>query len=52
MFLLATFGEGEPTDNARRFYEWITSKEVDKDAAQGLDYAVSCIACFVSADLA
>lgn len=38
VFCLATYGEGDPTDNAMDFYEWITSGDVD---LSGLNYAVS-----------
>jgi len=38
VFCLATYGEGDPTDNAMEFYEWITSGDVD---LSGLNYAVS-----------
>nr|CAA63639.1 NADPH--ferrihemoprotein reductase [Drosophila melanogaster] len=37
VFCLATYGEGDPTDNAMEFYEWITSGDVD---LSGLNYAV------------
>ncbi|XP_039487682.1 NADPH--cytochrome P450 reductase isoform X1 [Drosophila santomea] len=37
VFCLATYGEGDPTDNAMEFYEWITSGDVD---LTGLNYAV------------
>lgn len=37
-FCLATYGEGDPTDNAMEFYEWITNGDVDLN---GLNYAVS-----------
>lgn len=37
VFCLATYGEGDPTDNAMEFYEWITSGDVD---LAGLNYAV------------
>ncbi|XP_061395304.1 NADPH--cytochrome P450 reductase [Musca vetustissima] len=37
VFCLATYGEGDPTDNAMEFYEWITNGEVD---LTGLNYAV------------
>lgn len=39
VFCLATYGEGDPTDNAMEFYEWITNGDVDLN---GLNYAVSC----------
>lgn len=49
VFCLATYGEGDPTDNAMEFWEWIQG---DVDLA-GLNYAVSefhirtlCIAVF------
>ncbi|KAH8334616.1 NADPH--cytochrome P450 reductase [Drosophila kikkawai] len=37
VFCLATYGEGDPTDNAMEFYEWITNGDVD---LTGLNYAV------------
>ncbi|XP_063707533.1 NADPH--cytochrome P450 reductase [Culicoides brevitarsis] len=37
VFCLATYGEGDPTDNAMEFYEWITNGDVD---LSGLNYAV------------
>lgn len=40
VFCLATYGEGDPTDNAMEFWEWIQG---DVDLA-GLNYAVSILA--------
>lgn len=37
VFCLATYGEGDPTDNAMEFYEWL---HTDIDLT-GLNYAVS-----------
>ncbi|KAH8283641.1 hypothetical protein KR018_010329 [Drosophila ironensis] len=37
VFCLATYGEGDPTDNAMEFHEWITNGDVD---LTGLNYAV------------
>ena len=39
VFCLATYGEGDPTDNAMEFWEWIQG---DLDLT-GLNYAVSSI---------
>lgn len=38
VFCLATYGEGDPTDNAMEFYEWIQNGDHD---LTGLNYAVS-----------
>ncbi|XP_017770493.1 PREDICTED: NADPH--cytochrome P450 reductase [Nicrophorus vespilloides] len=37
VFCLATYGEGDPTDNAMEFYEWLQSGDAD---LTGLNYAV------------
>jgi len=37
VFLMATYGEGEPTDNALQFHEFIKNEETD---LSGLNYAV------------
>lgn len=38
IFCLATYGEGDPTDNAQEFHGWLESGDVD---LSGLNYAVS-----------
>ena len=35
---MATYGEGDPTDNAQEFYNWLQNGEVD---LAGVNYAVS-----------
>lgn len=40
VFCMATYGEGDPTDNSMEFYEWIKNGEPD---LTGLNYAVSII---------
>ena len=37
-FIVATYGEGDPTDNAQEFYEWLQN---DRDDIDSLHYAVS-----------
>jgi len=40
IFCVATYGEGEPTDNARTFYEWIMDESRPKDLLKGLKFTV------------
>lgn len=38
IFVMATYGEGDPTDNAQEFYDWLKDGDTDLN---GLRYAVS-----------
>lgn len=38
---MATYGEGDPTDNAQEFYEWLQNGDVD---LSGIKFAVGLIA--------
>lgn len=38
VFCMATYGEGDPTDNSMEFYEWLKNGDPD---LTGLNYAVS-----------
>lgn len=39
IFCMATYGEGDPTDNAQDFYDWL--HENDDEDLSGLNYTVS-----------
>lgn len=39
IFCMATYGEGDPTDNAQDFYDWL--QENDDENLSGLNYTVS-----------
>jgi NADPH-ferrihemoprotein reductase len=40
VFLVATYGEGEPTDNARDFYDWLRDNSHSNDTLSNLKFAV------------
>lgn len=42
IFCVATYGEGDPTDNAQEFYEWLQTGDIE---VTGMKYAVSMASC-------
>jgi NADPH-ferrihemoprotein reductase len=40
VFLVATYGEGDPTDNAAKFYEWLNSDGLESDFLANVDFSV------------
>jgi NADPH-ferrihemoprotein reductase len=40
IILAATYGEGEPTDNSREFYDWIIDEGLEKDLLKNVQYTV------------
>ena len=40
VFVVATYGEGDPTDNAAAFYRWMTDKDAESTRLSGLVFSV------------
>lgn len=45
IFCMATYGEGDPTDNAQDFYDWL--QENDDEDLSGLNFTVSLFFIFI-----
>lgn len=43
IFCVATYGEGDPTDNAQEFYEFLQNGDEQLD---GIQFTVSCLTFF------
>ena len=44
ILVVATYGEGEPTDNAKDFYEWLMETEREEDLLASVKYTVGAFA--------
>ena len=40
VFMMATFGEGDPTDNAVNFMNWLNQEDLSNDTCSGVPFAV------------
>lgn len=40
IMVVATYGEGDPTDNAVEFYKWIHEDGREQDCLKGMNFAV------------
>mmetsp|Transcript_26102 Transcript_26102/g.81083 ORF Transcript_26102/g.81083 Transcript_26102/m.81083 type:complete len:692 (-) Transcript_26102:25-2100(-) len=40
ILVVATYGEGDPTDNATEFFKWIADDDLGTDTLQGMQYTV------------
>merc|ERR1719387_3249674 len=40
LLLVATYGEGDPTDNAVEFYKWVQDQDLPSSTLEGMKFAV------------